>query len=645
MKHQKLLIALALTAMCVVSFIYRSLSFFFLTGDTVINSPDTYGHIARTEWQLNANEIMGDFPFWQYHEQISDTYSHDGYLFSYLCTGVCKLFDVSSVEEIIHVAGFIPCVLGICFIPIFYFAGKYFFKSWKIGLLTAGISVFAGFCLYMRTTYSCIDHHCLEILLAMLLMFFFILAIDKCRKTKNIKQFFLFAFLSGLCYGLSVLTIRSCLLFGLVICAYALVQFIIDFKNGKQRYTDVAVAGTIYFLVASLVLLIHGITDWSMTVEIHSFGIIAVQLCAIVGLWVLWILSHLVHKKTDKVRYYILSIAGLGAVGLGIAYLIPSVWSALINALSNKLMFVPCIEGTPASVVTDITPIDLGTLIMGIHMFFPFLIIGIGNYIYHLIKKQDAKYIFGIVALVILGYITIIHNRWALYIEPILILLIVLGIVSIINYIKNAKNITETNKKVTKGVVIALLCIALVISGTMGVWNTTVGCVADEDQYRVDHSMYDWFKENTEDNGLDYYHKYTEEDYKPPEYITLSFGHGFRLSMYAHQVVTQTALWKADNNDVTNSGNTPTANVYFCEDDSFYDIMDDMKVRYIIYYDSIYKNSETLSVWSDYKDIDFENTLVAKMYRNEPIDNLEVAYEDTYGDDSHLRVYKYTKAV
>lgn len=110
--------------------------------------------------------------------------------------------------------------------------------------------------------------------------------------------------------------------------------------------------------------------------------------------------------------------------------------------------------------------------------------------------------------------------------------------------------------------------------------------------------------------------------------------------MYAHQVMTQTALWKADNHDVTNSGFTTTANIYYSTDDSVYERLDKIRGRYIIYHDEIYDHFDEYVLWSDFKNVDKEKTVAYKMMYDIPIENIEKVYEN-----NTFKIFKYTKAV
>lgn len=627
MKHQRLFIILSLLIFSLLAFAIRLVPLFLVGDNQVVAAPDPYGHINRIEMQLATGEVMEQSPYWWYTTEIADNFSHDGYLFTYIGTLLCTLFNATTITQIIAVTSWIPVIIGVIVVPLMYFLGKTLTNSWKIGLLTALISSCMGLVFLHRTLYACIDHHCLEILFTVLFLLFFTLAVKE-RKTKNIHKFFLFAVIAGLSYGFAILSIRTCVLLGLIVVIYTIVQTIVDFKR-NNRYLDLAFLNTIIFGIAAIMLTINGIKDMSMSYEIHSFGIVAIQLIVIAGTWILYgiktISQKLIHPK--QWYFYLLVLIGILAVGFTVVALaLPNAAEMIKNALCNELLFLPALEGSPVYTITECQPIGIGQIISAVNigiLFIPF-----GIYLFIKKIKENDSFVFLAVFGIIMGYVTFLHVRWEQYFFPVVAILLALGIVQVWFIVKKASR-NEHQLKANKAMVAFFVVMIVVLSCGLAVITAENYSKDERSANAIDAAT--WIKNNTpEYSQLEYYQNYNSQNYVEPDYtIVGGWSAGYHFLMYGQRVVLSNPIYKADGSP-DRDGRTITAEILGCEDESYREMLDAVKGKYLFIMDYIHEIPHCISDWTirGRENCTNEKMLGYRLWEGEENPDFKLVYEN-----------------
>ena len=259
------------------------------------------------------------------------------HFFNWLLAGIIWLVGLGSPTQplIDTIAVYYPSVLAALMVIPIYFIGKALFGRW-VGILSAGlIAILPGEYLG-RSALGSTDYHIAETLFTTTAMMFLILAIKTAHKkglTLNnlrnwdwatIRRPIIYSVLAGLFLGIYSITWIGALLFIFIISLYFVIQFTID--HLKQQSTDYLVpVGFILFLTALIIYLL-----FSQAVLYWASLLVASLIPILLNL-----VSRFMKSKKIKLFYYPLALAGLGAVGLVIFYVIsPSLVQTALNRFS-----------------------------------------------------------------------------------------------------------------------------------------------------------------------------------------------------------------------------------------------------------------------------------------------------------------------
>ncbi len=296
-----------------------------------------------------VDNLVHNFP----HLTSFDPYTYYPYgdsglfhpLTDWLVAGSAQLAGTGSPSQHVvdTVGALVPPILGTLVIIPVYFIGKALFKRW-VGLLSAALVVLLPGELLNRSLLGFTDHHVAESLFSAVAMLFLMLALKSARERNltygelkerdwnTIARPLIYTVLAGTFLGIYLLAWRGGLMLVFVISAYFAVQFILDHLAGKS--TDyLCVVGMLSLFIGAVILL--PIIDRADMKDLY----LASLLIATVTPVVLSGVSLLMASRSLKRIYYPLGLAALGAIGLGLLYVVAP--SLLHSMLARFYIFVP----------------------------------------------------------------------------------------------------------------------------------------------------------------------------------------------------------------------------------------------------------------------------------------------------------------
>lgn len=596
--------------------------------DFINGLPDPLGYVHRIELQLANDTIINQSAFWQLTDIMDGTFAFDGYLFAYLGTLVCKIFGAVTYSEICFTIAWIPPVCGSIIVLIVYFIGRVF-GGWKTGLIASLLSAVMYNCFLQRTIFGYSDHHCLEILLTCCFVLFFLLSI----KNKQGWKATLFPILAGISYGLSLLTIRTCVLFGLIAGIYLIIQFFVTYHK-KENPTWILYLGCCTFGIAAITLAVHGITDFTLSFGIRSAGFMIIHILAVFVIFGFFALSILMRKLNRPTKWYIgivVIIAGSGM--LLIAQLFPDIWNMILGAAGNHLIFLPNTD--VVATIGECQALNIGYIFNFLNIGIVFLVMGFVLACKHIPKHDESLFL--IIWSVILFYISILHVRWTYYSCFCAFIFIALAIVWTIKKWKllKTKESRITLKQAGAYTLIALLILFAVLSPVI-----TIACanqaVKASTFDNTDYEAFEWLNDNTPDVGLDYYHAYRPGDVVTPNYTVIGgWTYGFFITTLGHRIPISNAIYEADG-DADANGRTLTADIFICPDENkVYEWLESVKARYIIITEFMVETAErNIAPWSNY---DYsEESFINKLW-NGKVERTKLEYEK-----DHYRIFSFS---
>lgn len=358
------------------------------------------------------------FSFDPYQNFPDGTILNGQNLFVYFASTVIWIIGLGAPSEhtIDVIAAFIPAVLGALTVIPVYFIGKALFNRW-VGLISAVmIAIMPGEFLG-RTILGNADRDAFEVILAAITMLFLILAVKSAREKKltfsgldlrhlaDSARPLIYSLVLGIAIGIFTLTWRGSFIFILIILVYFVIQSIIDhLKRRSSEY--LGIIGLATFLVSLIVFLMGS----RLTLVMVSLIFCLLAVAVLSGL--AWIL----RTKKANPAIYPLSIAVMGAAGLGIFYAVsPTLFKEMLNQFS---VFIPA--GTNLAVMQmqpilfpagqfSIIPV-WGNFTTGIFLIF----ISLGILIYVVFKRDEPDILFFLIWSLILLAATLLTRRMAL---------------------------------------------------------------------------------------------------------------------------------------------------------------------------------------------------------------------------------------
>ncbi|NLV25809.1 MAG: oligosaccharyl transferase, archaeosortase A system-associated [Methanomicrobiales archaeon] len=437
----------------------------------------------------------------------------------FICATLCTLFGVTTQGEIIRLVSWIPPVLFLVMIPICYLIGK---KVWnqRVGILSAVfVSVVCGEFLY-RSMYGNLDHHILEVILsfACILVYLFIIRSVTAGTRESIpKEMVFLSILTGFLFFLGYMNIPTIMVVALTISLFFLFFTILEKDLGNIfRLLE---AQIIIFTTFSILYGISGIPYEGFSIQMYSYGAIAVAFAIMVASALLYSLKGYVVYKDKSSRYILTGLIII--IGICLVAAFQSV-STIITSFSNAFdnFFLISYDTTG---IDELSPISLLRAVLSYNIAIALSIIGFIIVCHALYRNKNRLLLFFFIWATLISIISIMQVRYQYYEGPIVCILSAICLDMV--YLKTteflekrkipSKKPSLTPKKIGLILVILISCAFYIISLSTAfyVLPTFYGKSIKSDW--VDTTL--WLKENTTSPGIDYYAIYDRETFSYPK--------------------------------------------------------------------------------------------------------------------------------
>jgi dolichyl-diphosphooligosaccharide--protein glycosyltransferase len=257
---------------------------------------DEYYHMRRILYTTN------NFPHTLWFDSYLD-YPHGWEnlwppLFDQICAAVCLAFGQHTKAGVEMVSSFIPMVIGAVAIIVVYYLVKQLFDR-NVALLAAFMTILAPNYLNY-TSFAAMDHHCLEVLLLLITLLFFILAF--CRYQMR----YIFASLAGVFMAALAYTWHGAVIYLAAFPLFAAIEMAVSLKEGRS-YREAASLILMAFAVALILVL----PSWSAAWLWPSFvGMLAIFF----SIGIMLAIAHIMEKRKLHWKAFPLSILILAFV-------------------------------------------------------------------------------------------------------------------------------------------------------------------------------------------------------------------------------------------------------------------------------------------------------------------------------------------
>ncbi|WP_286681098.1 oligosaccharyl transferase, archaeosortase A system-associated [Methanoculleus sp. DTU007] len=259
---------------------------------------------------------------------------HWGPLFAEIIAALCILVGASTRPEIMVVACWVPPLMAVAMVPVTYLLAKKI-ADWKTGLIAAGlIAVISGNYAY-RSLFGFVDHHIAETLFSALFALAYIVALQTARSSplspKNLDTLkipVITSALAGIAYLLGFYNMPTMILFALIVAAFTLVQFILDFLQGRSS-EYLALVNTVTFAVAIVGVAATGFPHPGISLIFYTVGHVIAYAGLIAGTLALYGLS--VYLQGRPKYYYPGALLAVAAITVAVLYVaLPDIYNLLI---------------------------------------------------------------------------------------------------------------------------------------------------------------------------------------------------------------------------------------------------------------------------------------------------------------------------
>ncbi|MCX6677320.1 MAG: oligosaccharyl transferase, archaeosortase A system-associated [Methanothrix sp.] len=257
---------------------------------------DEYYHMRRILFTANhfPNTLWFD-SYLNYPQGFDITWPP---LFDQISAALCVAFGQHSKAGVEMAASFAPMIFGIIAIVAVYYMVRELFDH-KVALLAAFLAALAPYYL-LYTMFAALDHHCLEVLLSLIILLFLIMAVSRSEKR------YLYSCAAGVAMAALAYTWQGADIYLAIFPLYAAVQMTIDLKEGKSS-KETATMLLAAFAVAFILVLPFGNTS---ALSASFRGIAAM----IIALSLMFALAHITAKRKMSWKAFPLSILILSAL-------------------------------------------------------------------------------------------------------------------------------------------------------------------------------------------------------------------------------------------------------------------------------------------------------------------------------------------
>ncbi|BBL69373.1 oligosaccharyl transferase, archaeosortase A system-associated [Methanoculleus chikugoensis] len=300
-----------------------------------------------------VEQTVANFPGYAWFEAMTlyptGDNIHWGPLFAQIIATLCLLTGASTRPEIMVVASWVPPLMAVAMVPVTYLLARKI-ADWKTGLIAAGLIAVIGSNYAYRSLFGFVDHHIAETLFSTIFVLAYVAALlaarDRSFSPKNFETLkipVITAALAGIAYLLGYFNMPTMILFALIVAAFTLVQFILDFFEGRSSEYLVLI-NAVVFGVVIIGAAAFGFPHSGFSLVFYTVGHAVAYAALIAGTLVLYALS--VFLKDRPKCYFPAALAAVAALAVAVLYIaLPEIYDLLI---ANLLSFF----GTGATTTT-----------------------------------------------------------------------------------------------------------------------------------------------------------------------------------------------------------------------------------------------------------------------------------------------------
>jgi len=288
-----------------------------------------------------VEQSVANFPGYAWFDTMTLYPSGDdvywGPLFVQIIAALCVLAGAATRPEIMVVASWVPPLMAAAMVPVTYLLAKKI-VDWKTGLIAAGLIAVVGSNYAYRSLFGFVDHHIAETLFSTIFVLAYVVALlaarDRPLSPKNFETLkipVITAALAGIAYLLGLFNMPTMILFALIVAAFTLVQFILDFF--QERSSDYLVLiNAVVFGVAIIGMAASGFPHPGIGLSRYTVGHVIVYAALIGGTLALYGLSAFLKGRPKY--YFPAALAGVAALAIAVLYIaLPDIYNLLISSL------------------------------------------------------------------------------------------------------------------------------------------------------------------------------------------------------------------------------------------------------------------------------------------------------------------------
>jgi oligosaccharyl transferase (archaeosortase A-associated) len=251
---------------------------------------DEYYHMRRILFTVNQfPDTLWFDSYLNYPNGLDITWPP---LFDQICAALCLAFGQHSKAGAEMVASFAPMLMGIVAVVVVYCIVRELFDH-KAALLASFMAALAPYYL-LYTMFAALDHHCLEVLLSLIILLFVIMATSRQEKR------YLFAGLAGAAMAALAYTWQGADIYLGILLLYAVVAMTMDLKEGKSG-KETATILLPAFAIAFILVLPFWNSSW-LSSSFLGIGAMIIALC------IMFALTRIVAKMRISWMAFPLSI-------------------------------------------------------------------------------------------------------------------------------------------------------------------------------------------------------------------------------------------------------------------------------------------------------------------------------------------------
>ncbi|MCM2464858.1 oligosaccharyl transferase, archaeosortase A system-associated [Methanoculleus oceani] len=288
-----------------------------------------------------VEQTVANFPSYAWFDIMTLYPSGDviywGPLFIQIISALCVLVGATTRPEIMVVASWVPPLMAVAMVPVTYLLAKTI-ADWKTGLIAAGLIAVIGSNYAYRSLFGFVDHHIAETLFSTIFVLAYVAALLAARdislskkNLETLKMPVITAALAGVAYLLGLFNMPTMILFALIVAAFTLVQFLLDFF--QDRSSDYLVlVNAVVFAVAIVGMAASGFPHPGLDLSRYTVGHVIAYAALIGGTVALYGLST--YLKGRPKYYFPAALALVAALAVAVLFVaLPDIYNLLVANL------------------------------------------------------------------------------------------------------------------------------------------------------------------------------------------------------------------------------------------------------------------------------------------------------------------------